>query len=225
MVAPGIERGGPRTLMSEGSDRHGARSRLRLVSGGPAAEADAPLVRAFLAGDDRAFGELVQRHERAVLAVVRRFAAGSRASEDVARDLAQQTFVNAFEAARRSLFLREGEPVPFRAWLMRIAVNLGRNHARQARRWRSAPAEDAHELPVEAAGSARLERGEADRAVRKAMEGLSRRQREVVSLRIDAELPFRDVAEALGITENAAKVHFHHAARRLRDAFGGGELP
>jgi RNA polymerase sigma-70 factor (ECF subfamily) len=45
---------------------------------------------------------------------------------------------------------------------------------------------------------------------------LPRRQREVLTLRVDAELPFAEIAETLSITENAARVNFHHATQRLR---------
>ena len=41
-------------------------------------------------------------------------------------------------------------------------------------------------------------------------------QREVFTLRIDGELPFAEIATAIGITENNAKVHFHHAVQRLK---------
>ncbi|MGZ6070466.1 MAG: RNA polymerase sigma factor, partial [Myxococcaceae bacterium] len=47
------------------------------------------------------------------------------------------------------------------------------------------------------------------------------RQREVFALRVDGELPFAEVARVLDITENNAKVHFHHAVRRLRERLGG----
>ena len=40
----------------------------------------------------------------------------------------------------------------------------------------------------------------------------------MLTLRVDTELPFAEIAEALGITENAAKVSFHHATRALRAA-------
>jgi RNA polymerase sigma-70 factor (ECF subfamily) len=56
---------------------------------------------------------------------------------DEARDLAQRAFLRAFQAARRARWLGGG-PAPFRAWLFRIAVNLGRNHVRDAVRWRRA---------------------------------------------------------------------------------------
>ena len=212
-----------------------SKSGLRLVRGTPdeppgarpAAGArrrgdDDTLARAFLGGDDIAFGDIVRRHQPEVLAVVRRYAA----SPEDARDLAQRAFLRAFEAARRSLRLRRGEPVPLRAWLLRVAVNMGKNHARDRRRWRPVPVDavDA-EVGVPPVGSDALEWEERARAVRAAVLELSRRQREVLGLRIDAELSFRDIGEVLGITENNAKVHFHHAAKRLRELVAGDPQP
>jgi RNA polymerase sigma-70 factor (ECF subfamily) len=207
--------------MADATDRRDARPGLRLYVRDASAPADELLVRAFLAGDDDAFGEIVRRHQRAVLAVVRRYAQDA----DDARDLAQRAFLKAFQAARRSRWLGAKGAVPFRAWLFRIAVNLGRNQLRDALRWRRAPAAAAERLPVAPVGTDALERAERERAVRAAVLGLPRRQREVLTLRIDAELSFRDIAEALGITELNARVHFHHAARRLREVVAGEERP
>ncbi len=212
--------------MGDGTDRRGARQGLRLVAGAAASErSDEFLVRAFQGGEDEAFGELVRRHERTVLALLRRYTEGSPASSDATRDLAQQAFLKAFQAARRSLWLHAKAPVSFRAWLLHIAVNLGRNHARDRRRWRRAPVEAAEAVPVAAVGTAALERAERERAVRAAVLGLPERQREVLTLRVDAELSFREIADVLGIAEGNARVHFHHAARRLRDVVAGGEAP
>jgi len=47
------------------------------------------------------------------------------------------------------------------------------------------------------------------------------RQREVLTLRVDAGLPFKDIADTLGITENNAKVQFHHAVKRLKVELSG----
>jgi RNA polymerase sigma factor (sigma-70 family) len=206
--------------MSDASDRPGAGPGLRVVAGDPGAPYDDALLCAFLAGDDEAFGELVRRHERAVLRVVRRYA--RNAGDE--RDLAQRAFLKAFQAVRHGRWLGRGA-VPFRAWLFRIAVNLGRNHLRDSLRWRQAPAAVAERIAVAPVGAAALERAERERAVREAVLLLPRRQREVLTLRVDAELSFREIAEALGMTELNARVHFHHAARRLRDAVAGGEKP
>ncbi len=194
---------------------------LRLLSTPtpPASPADGELLASFLEGGEEAFCALVKRHERLVLRVVRRHARGP----EEARDLAQRTFLRAFEAARRLLRSTDAREqlaaFPFRAWLVRIALNLGRNHARQARRWPQAPAavldERASTCPT--ALEHLLEDEKRQRLQREVLE-LPRRQREVLSLRLDAELPFSEIASALGITENNAKVHFHHAVKRLRAA-------
>jgi len=191
-----------------------------VLTGGRSAS-DEALVVDFLRGETRAFGELVRRHQQLVQALVRRYASRP---DDVA-DLAQASFLRAFAAARRSLArLERGEPGLFRAWLVRIAVNVGKNHVRDSARWRFEDASVLGESPSTGPDpAATLERAEQRRRVRAAMTRLSTRQREVVSLRVDGALPFREVARALGITENNAKVHFHHAVKRLRAAMEGGE--
>ena len=189
---------------------------LAVVRGGtPEERSDSALCRAFLDGDEAAFGELIRRHQPLLQRLVRRYAT----SVDQTRDLAQQAFLRALQAARRTLpRLASGGELPFRAWLSRIAINLGKNHLRQARRWRQAPLEvlagaaDGGPSALEA-----LERAQKEQLARAAVLRLPRRQREVLVLRVDGGLSFREVAEALGITENNAKVHFHHAVKRLKE--------
>lgn len=213
--------------MAQSGQRRSSAPDLRLIRGDPtpSARSDDALCRAFLAGDTEAFGELVSRYQEQVWHLVRRYAVSS---EDTF-DLAQRAFLNAFEAARRSLprlsAKAEGE-LPFKAWLLRIAVNLGKNHARDVRRWDNLPADQVGEgLTRPPLASLLLERAERERAVRQAVLALPRRQREVFALRIDAGLSFSEVAQTLGITENNAKVHFHYAVKRLREQVGTKETP
>jgi len=184
---------------------------------------DEALVDSFLRGDGAAFEQLVRRHQELVLRIVRRYARDA----DDARDLSQRTFVRAFEAARRTFQRPFGERVPFQRWLVRIAANLARNHVRDAGRWpRAAPdsLEDAN-APAQRGPDAlgRLIDEERAARLRAAVLELPARQREVLTLRLDAELPFAEIAAALEISENAARVAFHHAARRLRDLVREGE--
>ena len=200
------------------------RPELRVLSGGAARPSVGPgapddaLLGAFLVGDDDAFGDLVRRHERLVVSIVRRYA---RTPED-ARDLAQRTFLRALEAARRTLRRGQREGFPFRRWLVRIAVNLAKNHLRDELR--------VGRVPLDALGPKEaqpavvleaLEEAERAAAVRAAIVRLPRRMREVLTLRVDAELPFAEIADALGISENAARVTFHHATKKLRAALAG----
>jgi RNA polymerase sigma-70 factor (ECF subfamily) len=201
---------------------------LRVVPGGGRPGADSgrageeALLAAFLLGDDAAFGELVRRHEPLVIAIVRRYA---RTPED-ARDLAQRTFLRAFEAARRAFRRGPRSAVPFRRWLVRVAVNLAKNHLRDEGRAPRASLEslDAAAAEAPAAADDLLHRERAARMRREVLR-LPRRQREVLTLRIDAELPFAEIAQALGVTENAAKVSFHHATRTLREVLSREDRP
>lgn len=189
---------------------------LRLIPGGSDQQpTETELVRAFSAGDSAAFGVLVKRHQELVYRVVRRYA---RTLED-GRDLTQRAFLQAFEAAGRALprLLADGQEVPFRAWLLRIAVNLAKNHARDAGRWHRAPVEALASTPGTAAADEALEKAQQEALTRRAVLALPRRQREVFTLRIDAGLPFAEVAQTLGITEGNAKSHFHHAVNRLKE--------
>jgi RNA polymerase sigma-70 factor (ECF subfamily) len=162
---------------------------------------------AFRGGDVKAFETLVRRYQRPVLAIARRFAR----DEDDAEDLAQRAFINASERAGS---WRGGS---FKSWLFRIVVNLAKYHLREMSRFDRS--EEAHEHEAEPSAPdahARLEDREQQRALREAVARLPRRQREVLLMRIDGDLPFAEIASALGITETNAKVNFHHAVQKLK---------
>src|SRR4051812_33248115 len=168
---------------------------------------DAELLDAFRAGDAKAFEALVRRYQRPVLAIARRFAR----DEDDAEDLAQRAFINASERAGG---WRGGS---FKSWLFRIVVNLAKNHLRDVSRFDRS--EEAQEHEADAEGPTAEERmitAQRQEALRAAVAKLPRRQREVLLLRIDADLPFAEVARTLGITEVNAKVNFHHAVQKLK---------
>src|SRR5512140_2110436 len=139
--------------MSMDEREKGAPPTLRVLAGGatPTRREEDALVAAFLVGDDESFGELVRRNEPLVLAILRRYAA----TPEDARDLAQRTFLRAFEAARRSLRRGPRAAVPFRRWLVRVAVNLAKNHRRDALRVVRAPLEDAERQTAQTGPDAR----------------------------------------------------------------------
>jgi len=173
---------------------------------------DAELLAAFRAGDRNAFGALVRRYQRPVLAIARRFAR----DEDDAEDLAQRAFINASERAEG---WRGGS---FKSWLFRIVINLAKNHLRDVARFdRSTEATELEARSEASSPEDQIARTQQQRALREAVARLPRRQREVLLLRIDADLPFAEVAAALGITEVNAKVNFHHAVQKLKKLVQG----
>lgn len=170
-----------------------------------AVDEDDPLVERFRAGDMRAFDDLVRRYQRAIYALALRYVR----DPDDAKDIAQRAFVKAFEGLGG--FRRASS---FRTWLYRIAVNLALNHVRD-RKPRGELPEEA--LAIDAVGAGNLVAAEDRRRLWRAIDELPPKQRLVLELRVYDDLPFREVAEIAGTSENAAKVNFHHAVKALRE--------
>jgi RNA polymerase sigma-70 factor (ECF subfamily) len=86
---------------------------------------DRELVRASRHGDKEAFRELVERYQRKVVSV----ALGMVHNREDAIEIAQETFVKAFENLRNF----KGDS-SFYTWLYRIVVNLAIDFQRRERR-------------------------------------------------------------------------------------------
>lgn len=169
---------------------------------------DAALVRGTLAGRREDFDLLVQRHQKAlyrfVFRIVRHHA--------TAADIMQMSFLEAY----RNLARFAGRS-RFKTWLYQIALNQCRSLHRSRRRGREVGLDEVREVDLSDAHPAHESSVSGWRAtLQPLLSRLPARQREVVTLRLFADLPFKDIAQAEGITENAAKVSYHHAIVRLR---------
>lgn len=87
---------------------------------------DDDLVARAREGDQAAFGELVRRHQQAVL----RAATSAVGSAADAEDVAQEAFLLAYQRLRTF----RGESA-FKTWLLTITWNQAMNHRRKATRW------------------------------------------------------------------------------------------
>lgn len=172
---------------------------------------DGQLVARHLGGDARAFDELVRRYQRPIYRLALRYVR----SEADAKDVTQRTFVKALRALAR--FRADAS---FRTWLYRIAINAALNHLRDRRREERRQVAEAEVPPT---APADLDSGRRSAALRAAVAALPPRQRMVLELRVYDDLTFREVAALCGVSENAAKVSFHHAVAKLRERMSGGE--
>jgi len=164
-------------------------------------------------GDKRAFGVLVERMQEPLYFAVLRIV---NHPQD-ARDVVQRACLKAWT----SLASLE-DAARFRGWLYSVGLNLARNHLRDHGRVRLESLEGVElEAPADSAAVG-LERARASARLRAMMEQLPSRQREVVTLRVDAELSFREIGEAVGCTEASARVNFHHGMTRLKELMGQG---
>ena len=170
----------------------------------PGASRD-PLVMRLAAGDEPAFVALYDRFGRRLY----RAAVGMLGSPQDAEDAVQELFAALVRSRRRLAEVEDLEAYLF--------VSLRRTVARQLARRDRQPARQA---PVDlslsigaASGGLSLEDGE---ALRQAVRLLPPEQREVVSLKIHADLTFAQIGEILGISINTAASRYRYALARLR---------
>jgi RNA polymerase sigma factor (sigma-70 family) len=120
-----------------------------------------------------------------------------------AEDCFQETFLAALRAYPR---LRP-ESAP-RAWLMTIAHNKAIDHLRRAARDRGPSADAAEAIATPAPAP--------DGAIWSAVAGLPPRQRAAVALRFIGDLSHREIAAAIGCSEEASRQSLHDGLATLR---------
>ena len=136
------------------------------------------------------------------------------ASADEADELTAETFLRAVRAAT-SFDPARGNA---KAWLFRIAQNVLRDARRRERRRGSVSIEAFRDLVSDAPSpEERLLHEEEVRRLLAAMDELSERDREVVSLRYASELEYPEIAGILGIREAAVRTRLWRALGRLRE--------
>ena len=168
---------------------------------------DLDLIARWKAGDERAATTLVERHAPALA----RFAVSLGERLDV-EEVVQDTFVRAFgsiESFRADSSLR--------TWLFTIERRLVLDRRRADRRRHDVATLDEANAATEFDALDGMVAQEAQARVTNAVERLSRLQREVFLLRVNEGLSYKEIAEIVGSTEGAARVHYHNAVRAVKE--------
>jgi len=180
-------------------------------------EEDATLVARFLDGDEQAFTRLVTKYRRQVYAIAWRF---TRSHEE-ADDLAQETFVKAYE----NLKSFRGES-GFRTWLLRITTNLSinlKNSGRVTKDSGEAPEEQnlpgADTRPLEA-----LIDQQDNRALYQAIATLPPKQKQTILLKTFREMSCKEVARIMGCSVGTVKANTFNALKRLEKIMNPGAM-
>jgi RNA polymerase sigma-70 factor (ECF subfamily) len=169
--------------------------------------ADIELIKRWSGGDERAARVLVERHSQALS----RFAASQGVRDEVA-ELVQDTFVRAFAAI--DTFRADSS---FRTWLFTIERRLILDRRRGERRRRDDTEIDERDASTAFDALDSVVADETANRIRSAISRLSPMQRDVFTLRLTEGLSYKEIADLLGSTEGAARVHYHNAVQVVRE--------
>ncbi|WP_034642942.1 RNA polymerase sigma factor [Desulfovibrio inopinatus] len=161
-------------------------------------------------GDTQAFSHLVQRYQTPIYNLMVRMTR----SNDTAYDLAQETFVRAFEKINAYDVSKAFFP-----WLYTLALNVGRGHLRKYRVENTQThcfdeIQYEHEDP-------RHPENDYDRAtdrhtLENALASLPEDMREALIMRYREEFSYQEIANVLDIGLSSAKMKIHRGLARLR---------
>src|SRR3954468_21393605 len=201
-------------------ERNGSEPSPRGPIDGPT---DGQLVSRVLAGDRKAFDELIGRYQRQAVAVSYRLLGNTNDALEVTQD--------AFLKAFTSLATLQ-KPEAFGGWLMRIVSNLSLNYRRSRKVRSQLPLDDLlgegqQSQEISGSGSewtARsddplhtLESREMGKRLQQALNQLPEKQRLAIMMFTIEEMPQKQVAEALECSVEAVKWHVFQGRKKLKE--------
>jgi RNA polymerase sigma-70 factor (ECF subfamily) len=171
------------------------------------------------------FDELVREHQQRIFRVVMALVRDS----ELASNITQDCFVRAYE--KRTTFRGDSS---VSTWLIRIALNLVRDHARNRRQsfWKRLFQPHEESSAESAAETIRDTRPTPDQqflakeelnAVWSAVAELAPQQREVFVLRFSEEMSLDEIASVLDIKLGTVKAHLSRAVAAVRMRVRGAE--
>jgi RNA polymerase sigma-70 factor (ECF subfamily) len=170
---------------------------------------DEALVAAFVAGDETAFDQLVERHTRRVYAICLHYFRNPTDAEDAT----QETFLTLYRRA-----VTFGGTARFSTWVYRVTVNTCNDIERKrARRPRASGHERIDEIAWAPEDDA-LARRELGIELAAALERLEPEYRDPILWHDVVGLPYTEIAERLAVPVGTVKSRIHRGRAKLAGA-------
>ena len=173
---------------------------------------DGELVEEYRRGDVGALEELVNRYRRQLFGFILNMAGPGIDADEIF----QEVWIRAIKKIDR---YRDRN---FLAWLMKIARNLVIDKWRGSKRLVSMEKDDGLSIAdkLEAPGpspAGRAESSDLKKDVKAAIDDLPPEQKEVVLMRLETEIPFKDIARIQGVSINTALARMQYGLRKMRE--------
>src|ERR1035437_7817257 len=174
---------------------------------------DSELIHEFLHGQEPALEVLINRYKDKVYTSIYMLVKDKYLAEDIFQD----AFLKMIKTIKDGRYAEQGKFLP---WAIRVAHNLCMDHFRRSRQQIPITLPDGQDISVLfGAGdmvSDGIEKRQVHDSVRKLVEELPDEQREVVVLRIYADLSFKEISELTGVSINTALGRMRYALINMR---------
>ncbi|MEZ5014090.1 MAG: sigma-70 family RNA polymerase sigma factor [Chitinophagales bacterium] len=175
---------------------------------------DNKLVQLYLAGDESAFAELVNRHKDRIYTYIYLFVRDTYLAED----LLQETFIKVVDKLRTGKYQEQNKFLP---WVSRMAYNLCIDYYRRDKRMPKVTTRDGFDIFSvlkfsDGSAEDRMIEDQFATKVRRILDELPAEQKEVVILRHYMDMNFREIAEMTGVSINTALGRMRYALINLR---------
>lgn len=167
-------------------------------------------------GNADAFAEIVEHYQ----APISRYLYRLTGDHEVTQDLVQDTFLKAYQS-----ILKTDAELSFKAWLYRIATNNALQYNRRRRLISFIPFADStkHDTPTLEASSDHVEER---LLIEEALLKIPLDQKACMVLHFVEGLKYREIADVLGVTEDAVRKRVARGSKEFRKLYkqGGGEV-
>lgn len=182
---------------------------------------DAELVLAYQQGHEQALSTLIYRHKDKVYTTLFMLVK----DKYLAEDLFQDTFLKIVKTIKEGRYSEQGKFLP---WAIRVARNLCMDHFRRTKQQMTITLPDGQDISAligtaDTASDA-IERRQTHDSVRKLVESLPDEQREVIVLRIYADLSFKQISDLTGVSINTALGRMRYGLINLRKLIADKQL-
>lgn len=175
---------------------------------------DRELVEMYQQGNEDCLNVLIERHQKRIFSAIL-FLVNNR---ELAEDIFQDTFVKVINTLKKGSYNEEGKFLP---WVLRISHNLVIDHFRRNQRMPMVHDKEDYSI-IESLQlmddnvQDKIVREQIYKEVRLLVEELPYEQKEVIILRHFADMSFKEIADATGVSINTSLGRMRYALINLR---------
>ncbi|MCB0698664.1 MAG: sigma-70 family RNA polymerase sigma factor [Chitinophagales bacterium] len=177
-------------------------------------QSDAQLVQSYINGDTAALESIIYKYKDKIYTAIYMLVKDQYTAEDIFQD----TFLKIIRTIKSGRYSEQGKFLP---WAMRVAHNLCMDHFRKVRQQVQVTLSDGTDITDLLSGdddiaSSRIEKRQTHQSIRDLIDQLPEEQKEVIVLRIYADMSFKQISQLTSVSINTALGRMRYGLINLR---------